>query len=116
VGAFSSHEREEGFFFVSHPPRRGYTNIDFPLGATETQAYGINNQGQTVGLYVDAAAGNFHGFLLVISAAGILVRAIDVPGGFLTRAFGINGAGKIVGSYIDKKTGKFRGFLATQVP
>jgi uncharacterized membrane protein len=66
------------------------STIDVP-GADQTQAYGINDSGQIVGLFYDATG--FHGFL----KDGDAFVVIDVPGGF-TEAFGINRKGRIVGS------------------
>ena len=39
-----------------------FTTIDVPGAANGTVAYGINDAGQIVGYYLDAA-GTFHGFL-----------------------------------------------------
>jgi hypothetical protein len=73
-----------------------FTPIDVP-GATETQALGINDSGNVVGVYHDATGG--HGFL----AVGGSFTPIDVPGATLfgTGAAGINGPGNIVGFYFD---------------
>jgi probable HAF family extracellular repeat protein len=98
----------------SGPPSRraNFSPIAFPLGATETEAFGINDHGQIVGTYFGDAGR--HGFLIVTSAAGILASTIDVPfrGAGQTQAFGINNGGKIVGRYFDAG-GNPHGFLAT---
>jgi hypothetical protein len=69
--------------------------FDYP-GATLTQAWDVNAQGDVVGVYRDSA-GRIHGFLR--SAHGEF-SSIDVPNATLTRAFGINTSGDIVGTYI----------------
>lgn len=69
--------------------------FDYP-GATLTQAWDVNAQGDVVGVYRDTA-GRIHGFLR--SAQGEFT-SIDFPNATLTRAFGINASGDIVGTYI----------------
>ena len=69
-----------------------WTTIDYP-GADSTQALGINNNGDIVGLYVQANA--THGF---VYTAGTFT-SIDVPGATQTVARGINDSGLIVGFY-----------------
>ncbi|TMJ09354.1 MAG: hypothetical protein E6H02_09110 [Bacillati bacterium ANGP1] len=69
------------------------TTIDVP-GATFTQALGINNSGQIVGLYIDIAG--LHGFLR--QPAGTYT-ALNFPGAASTEAYGINTAGQVVGTY-----------------
>ena len=69
--------------------------FDYP-GATLTQAWDVNAQGDVVGVYRDTA-GRVHGFLR--SAQGEFT-SIDVPNATLTRAFGINTSGDIVGTYV----------------
>jgi uncharacterized membrane protein len=71
-----------------------FTPIEAP-GAIFTEALGINNRDQIVGMEVDA--GNIrHGFLL---EHGVFTR-IDVPGASGTSANGINDLGQIVGWYV----------------
>jgi probable HAF family extracellular repeat protein len=79
-----------------------FTQIDVP-GAVMTEARGINDAGQIVGLFDDSTGG--HGFL----DTGGSFTQIDVPGAFGTVASGINDAGQIVGSFNDS-TGA-HGFL-----
>jgi len=67
------------------------TTIDVP-GADQTQAFGINNSGQIVGLFSDLTG--FHGFL----KDGDVFVTIDLPPGGSTQALGINGLGQIVGT------------------
>jgi probable HAF family extracellular repeat protein len=71
----------------------GFTPIDFP-GATATQAWGVNDRGEVVGLYSLADKTN-HGFLY---RAGTL-SSIDFPGATSTDVYGINLGGDIVGDY-----------------
>jgi hypothetical protein len=59
--------------------------FDYP-GATLTQAWDVNAQGDVADVYRDAA-GRIHGYLC--SARGEFT-SIDFPGATLTRAFGIN--------------------------
>jgi YD repeat-containing protein len=66
-----------------------------PGAATFTLPYGINNKGEIVGNY-DDAAGNVHGFLR--KRHGRFTR-IDVPGAKQTSATRINDRGQIVGIY-----------------
>lgn len=67
-----------------------FTDINFPNGAG-TEATGINDKGDVVGLYFDSA-GVQHGFL---KKAGGSYQSIDVPGDTSADAYGINNAGHI---------------------
>jgi len=71
--------------------------LDFP-GANLTEATSVNDDGQVVGDYRDAA-GKFHGFFW---DAGLFLT-IDVPlaDARFTAATAINNVGQIVGFYID---------------
>jgi probable HAF family extracellular repeat protein len=83
-----------------------YTTLDAP-GATQTQAYGINNVGlgQIVGAYSDGSVN--HGF----TYDGSTYTTLDDPFGTNgTQLLGINNLGQIVGSYIDA-SGHSHGFL-----
>jgi len=82
------------------------TILDFP-GANLTEASGVNDDGQVVGNYRDAA-GNFHGFFW---DAGLFVT-IDVPfpDATITGPTAINNIGQIVGFYFDNN-GRVHGFL-----
>jgi uncharacterized membrane protein len=84
------------------PPGRGflldkevYRTFEAP-GAALTTIYAINNRGQMVGQYVDAA-GALHGFLL---DQGVFTT-IDAPGATVTVPFAINNHGQIVGRSSD---------------
>jgi probable HAF family extracellular repeat protein len=70
-----------------------FATLDVP-GATLTNAQGVNQQGDVVGFFVDAA-GQQHGFL----RSGGQYRTIDYPNGHAISARGINDDGDIVGSY-----------------
>jgi len=76
-----------------------FTTIDVP-SATMTNAFGINNSGQIVGV------SSSRGFLYTGS-----FTTIDVPGANSTNAYGINSSGQIAGFY-DSSTGT-HGFLVT---
>ena len=71
-----------------------YFTFDAP-GSTATMASGINNSGQMVGLYQDAAG--WHSFLR--SSDGVTYTTISVPGASQTNATGINNLGQVVGYY-----------------
>jgi len=66
-----------------------FTTISFPK-AEETQAIGINDSGDVVGLYLDTA-GSQHGFV----KKGSKYTNIDVKGDTTTEAWGINNSGEI---------------------
>ena len=91
-------------FAVSVAVTPALTRFDVPGATNGTNAYGINNSGQIVGTYYDAAGA--HGFLL----SGGSYTTLDVPGGRFTSARGINSSGQIVGFYSDAAGGP-HGFL-----
>jgi probable HAF family extracellular repeat protein len=68
-----------------------------------TEASGINDSGQIVGVYRDAVGS--HGFLFENGS----YTTLDVPGSTYTEAHGINASGQIVGNYSDGHT--THGFL-----
>src|SRR5690242_18583626 len=76
-----------------------FTAIDFP-GATSTQAWGINQNGDSVGFYVSADKAT-HGFL---RSRGEF-SSIDFPGASFTKANGISPRGDIIGDYAATLTG-----------
>ena len=92
---------ERGRFATVHVP-----------GAMSSQAQGINNHGQIVGVYSDdsnaisAPDATRRGFVL---DRGRYVR-LDVPGARDTNAFDINDRGQVVGEYQDA-AGAFHGYL-----
>ena len=91
------------------------TTLDFP-GSNFTQALGLNNNGQVVGVYSTAnGAPPMHGF--VYNSANGHFRTVDDPDGVngglsTTTVNGINNLGQIVGFYVDK-TGNTDGFIGT---
>jgi uncharacterized membrane protein len=91
-----------------------FTFLQFP-GSVFTQALGIDNTGQVVGSYVDAA-GNTHGFIYNIATN--TYTEIDDPnavGPMGTVVNGINDNGQIVGFYVDAG-GNTDGFVGASVP
>ena len=90
-----------------------FTQIDVPfVGASDTTIFGINDRGEVVGSYRDAAFQS-HGFFR--DAMGNF-SSIDVPfpNASNTTAYGLNNQGEIVGSY---NTGAFQnlhGFVLQQ--
>jgi uncharacterized membrane protein len=68
-----------------------FTDIPGPAGATASYAYGINDNGDIVGSYVDSA-GATHGFLL----KGKTYTTLDVPSANWTIATGINNKGGVI--------------------
>src|SRR3954465_13426129 len=67
--------------------------VDYP-GSTDTRATGINDAGDTVGNYHDAAQ-QTHGFLLKQGK----FTSLDFPGSKSTNAVTLNNLGDIVGTY-----------------
>jgi uncharacterized membrane protein len=84
-----------------------FTSFDYP-GATQTEAWGINNFGNIVGSYHDAM-GNDYGFLKV----GDTYTQIAYPptGSTKNFAYGINASGAIVGQYSVISSKTIDGFL-----
>ena len=80
------------------------TALSFP-GATVTEALGLNNLGQVVGFYNDAA-GNPHGFIY----SGGVFTALNDPGATQTTVNGINNFGQIVGFALEP-SGNTVGFV-----
>jgi hypothetical protein len=83
-----------------------FTTILFPKG-TGTEATGINDKGEIVGLYFDSA-GAQHGF----SKIGSKYTSIDVKGETTAAAWGVNNAGQIT-VYAVNSAGDFDAFLKT---
>jgi probable HAF family extracellular repeat protein len=87
-----------------------FTTLDPSLSTTVTEASGINNSGQIVGVFgIDPLAVNGHldGFLR--DSLGVYSTLV-APGSIFTEARGINDAGVIVGRY-DDAGGVEHGFL-----
>jgi|SRR5580693_648217 uncharacterized membrane protein len=75
-----------------------YTFVSFNVpGAVRTEPLSVTENGQIVGLFVDAA-GVTHGFF---DGDGV-IHTIDDPLGISTVAAGINDPGRITGYYIDQ--------------
>ena len=71
-----------------------YTTLDVP-GSTLTEAFGINNRDQVVGLYSNGTS--TEGFLY----SGGTYTTLSFPGNTDTQAWGINDRGQIVGLYFN---------------
>ena len=86
-----------------------YSTFD-PPGSTDTSVNGMNNAGQIVGAYRDAA-GVTHNFLR--SADGATYTAVVVPGSQpgTTTTDAINNLGQVAGNYIDASSGLFRSYI-----
>jgi probable HAF family extracellular repeat protein len=94
VGRYTDPDNTHGFIYKNGV----FTTVDFP-GADSTEAKGINDSGDVVGIY-SLPAGNRPGFLL---HQGVFTT-IDFPGSAFTLVNGINNAGTIVGYYPDAKS------------
>ncbi len=70
-----------------------------PSGATSVQALGLNNSGQVVGSFTDAA-GNTHGFVFDV-ATSTYFTVDDPHANGMTVVNGINDQGQLVGFYLD---------------
>jgi probable HAF family extracellular repeat protein len=74
-----------------------FTPLD-PAGSTLTFVWGINNAGQAVGSFQDAATPSNHGFLYSPPSFFTLNDPAVTPAGF-TAAFGINSLGDVAGLF-----------------
>jgi hypothetical protein len=83
-----------------------FTVINFPK-SNGTQASGINDKGEVVGLYLDSANAT-HGF----SKIGTKYTSIDVTGHTNTVAWGVNNAGQIT-VYATNSAGASDSYLKT---
>ncbi len=83
-----------------------FTPVNFP-GSSGTEATGINDKGEVVGLYFDSA-GLTHGF----SKIGTVYKKIDVTGHTNAVAWGVNNAGQIT-VYATNSAGAFDSYLKT---
>ena len=96
--------------FVEYPFPPNWTGnfISFSKGgAQETIGYGIDNDNDLVGYYVDSS-GNSYGFLLTDN---VLVTTFQLFGSNTTVAEGVSDFGQVVGSYRDS-SGNHHAFLA----
>jgi hypothetical protein len=80
-----------------------------PTGATNVQAFGLNNGGLVVGSYVDSV-GNTDGFVYD-AKTGVYTTVNDPNSQTMTVVNGINDLDQLVGFYLDK-AGNTDGFLA----
>lgn len=94
---------DQGGFFSSNGT---FKTIAVP-GASETQPFGINDNGVVVGWYFGCAPScTSHGFVFLRGR----YLSFDYPGAMSTFADGINNSGEIVGSYtFDNQT--FHGYI-----
>ena len=83
-----------------------FTAVNFPK-SNGTEATGINDKGEVVGLYFDSA-NLTHGF----SKIGTKYTSISVKGGTNTVAWGVNNAGQIT-VYTTNSAGTFDSYLMT---
>lgn len=81
--------------FLLH--RGVYHTVDVP-GASGTQIFRINDEGQLIGLWFDKS-GNSHGFFF----DGRKYITIDYPGAAETSAFDVSRKGTVVGYYTDQQ-------------
>lgn len=103
VGAYSYYGGVHGFIWEGDS---SCFDIVAPEGPSFTEALGVNDDGQVVGFYIDAA-GNFQGF----SHLSGKYTTISCPGWTSTRAYGINDAGVIVGDVSNSTSGPFTAFV-----
>lgn len=141
-GVVGVYAREVGPYFGFKWSNGQWSSVHVP-GAAATEAFGINNLGDVVGLYADALGQ--HGFVLSASgevrklrvagaAFGVSDKKVVVgsnsqgyrfnlknnsltklrfPGARATACFGINTAGQVVGDY-HNADGVIHGFLRTK--
>lgn len=93
---------EDGYVYA----KGKFTAVKFPK-SNGTEATGINDKGDVVGLYLDSASAT-HGF----SKIGTKYTSIDVKGHTNTVAWGINNAGQIT-VYATNSAGAFDAYLLT---
>jgi uncharacterized membrane protein len=99
VGSYYSNAgKPRGFLYQNGE----FTDILGPAGATVSMANGINDQGDIVGVYIDANNA-VHGFLF----SGGIYTTLDVPGAATSDATGINDAGDIVFYWVPNGGGPY---------
>jgi probable HAF family extracellular repeat protein len=102
VGVYATATALNGYLYS----KGKFTPIVVPFaGATDTEAFDINNSGDIVGNWYDSS-GAFQGFLL----SGGVYTSFTYPGSTSTVGYGINNNGDIVGFYEDS-AGNSHGFL-----
>jgi len=112
VGSYLSPTGAERGFLLDRN-RNKFTTVDVSR-AMGTQAQGINNRGQIVGVYSDTSnpsitGAQLRGFLL---EGGRYIR-LDFPGAVTSQASDINDQGQVVGEY-QAADGTFHGYLWQQ--
>jgi hypothetical protein len=92
--------------------RNGRVTVLSVPGSSSTQAFGINDRDEVVGVYTDAM-GNMHGFTWTPWAG--FQTPVDDPGAVGSSTInGVNDAGQLVGFYADAQ-GNTDGFLASPI-
>ena len=84
-----------------------FSSIDVPGNSGGTEAFGINEREEIVGLYFTDSGRTAHGFI----KRGGNFTTIDFPSAALTQLNGINGSGQIVGLYLETDQSLPHGFL-----
>ena len=112
VGSFKKPGEEHGFIRAANGT---FTQVDVP-GSIETEVFGINNNGDIVGRYLDSL-GIQHGFERT-NGIYIQINYSDPSHDPNTYAWGINDAGRIVGDSVpgDPGAGPFSAFVTTPEP
>lgn len=106
VGHFAADRLQHGFLLTGNT----FMPIDYPdTGAHNTNADGINPQGEIVGYYQDST-GKWRGFY---RAAWGAFTPIDVPGALATYPRKINARGQIAGYFLDTDN-VMHGFILTR--
>jgi uncharacterized membrane protein len=97
----------QGYTLLPPYGQANYVNENFP-GSVQTQVVGINNQGRTVGFYIDAAGLN-HGFTAV---KGVFTT-VDHKGTKFNQLLGQNDHAQAAGFFNSKAdgTGTFTGYV-----
>lgn len=96
TGMFTTPTATSGFIYdrgTFSPP------LTYPGAGNLTIPNGINDRGEIVGVYQDAAGPGQHGFYYKVGK----YQALVYPGAKETGAQGINNSGQVVGVYPDKK-------------
>ncbi len=89
VGTYDKNQRGHGFLYDNGT----YQTIDYP-NSIFTEALGINNNGEIVGVYWDQSGG-IHGFMLINGT----FSTFDFPGAKSTDLHAVNSQGWVVGNY-----------------
>jgi len=90
---------DDGLFIHGFIRSHGKLSAFDYLRASNTYAFGIDDEGRIVGFYQVGGLSGGHGYELVDGN----FTAIDVPDASATYASGINAAGDICGSFLDSR-------------